>query len=47
MGLPCVILHRLWWVPVWNRSAFLACPLVVLTSHRHPRIAAWYWKGIS
>lgn len=41
--LPCVVLHRMWWVPGWNRSAWLGCPLAAAHS-RYPRFAHWYWK---
>lgn len=43
VNLPCVVLHRLWWVPVWNRSYFLSCPVAWACS-RSKRFAEWYWE---
>lgn len=41
--VPCVVLHRLWWVPYWNQSLFLCCPIQAMCS-RSPKFAAWYWE---
>lgn len=41
--LPCIILHRLWWVPLWNRSYLLSCPIGWLTSHS-TRFRHWFWE---
>lgn len=42
--LPCAVLHRLWWLPIWNQSALLACPISWLTSHS-VRFRHWFWDG--
>lgn len=41
--LPCWFLHRMWRIPIWNRSTFLACPIAWL-AYRSPRFDAWYWR---
>lgn len=41
--LPCMILHRTWWIPIWNRSATLTCPISVACS-KSPRFADWYFQ---
>lgn len=40
---PCMLAHRLWWVPLLNRSTLLTCPVAWLTSHS-PRFARWYFN---
>jgi hypothetical protein len=42
LELPCWLLHRMWSVPVWNRSVFLNCP-ITWACHRFPRFERWYW----
>ena len=42
VNLLCLVLHRMWWVPLWNRSLFLACPGAWLAS-RSARFRRWYW----
>lgn len=40
---PCWVLHRLWWLPVWNRSLLLCCPIQWACS-KFPKFERWYWK---
>lgn len=40
--LPCAVLHRMWWVPLWNRSAFLSCPVSWMCNHSD-QFRTWYW----
>lgn len=40
---PCWVLHRLWWLPIWNRSLLLNCP-IAWACNRSARFAAWYWQ---
>lgn len=40
---PCVVLHRMWWIPGWNRSAWLTCPIAQLC-HHSPRFNNWFWE---
>jgi hypothetical protein len=40
---PCPVLHRLWWVPIWNRSAFLSCP-ASWACNRWDWFRRWYWE---
>lgn len=41
---PCWVLHRLWWLPIWNRSALLTCP-IAWACRRSERFAAWFWHA--
>jgi hypothetical protein len=43
LGAVCWVLHRLWWLPIWNRSALLACPIAWACS-RSLRFDRWYWQ---
>src|SRR5687768_4852376 len=39
---PCWLLHRMWGIPVWNRSLFLNCP-IAWACYRFPKFERWYW----
>lgn len=41
VGIPCLVLHRTWRIPIWNRSTLLTCPIAWLC-HTWPRFANWY-----
>lgn len=41
----CWVAHRMWRVPIWRESAFLACPTGWLCNH-WPAFERWYWKEI-
>lgn len=38
----CVPFHYTWWVPVWNRSYLLSCPVGWLSRHS-PIFRRWFW----
>lgn len=37
------LFHHLWWLPLWNRSAFLACPVSWFCNHSR-RFDQWFWQ---
>lgn len=40
---PCWLFHRLWWVPLWNQSHFLVCP-ISWACHHSKRFDRWFWN---
>ncbi len=38
----CSMFHSTWWIPGWNRSVFLSCPISWLT-RRSARFDRWFW----